>query len=230
MAPVPAASQAGVYLLIGERSGSEKPPAYIGVGEDVGKRLRQHREEDFWVQSIVFVGLGDNLTKSHFQYLEGRLIKEAAEVGRFELQNDQDSGAKVSQAARADMEVFLSWVRQLLPVLCCKILIPVVKSEKLIDPSKALVFKVKGVTARGQQIREGFVVFKGSEATLGFTPSVRAWTVKTREELLKNGGLKELADKLVFTQDLAFTSPSAAAEIIYGGAKSGLTAWRNAEG
>ena len=44
--------QAGIYVLLGVDPDTGKPTAYIGEGEDVGKRLRQQGEKEFWVQRL----------------------------------------------------------------------------------------------------------------------------------------------------------------------------------
>jgi hypothetical protein len=222
--------QSGIYFLIGVDADTGKPKAYIGEGEDVGKRLRQHREKEFWIHIIVFVSKDENLTKSHIRYLEGRLIEESKKVGRFVLENDQSSGAKLPEADREDMEVFLSRIRQLLPVLGCDILSPVVKTHKSKTTSSTLVFKVKGVAAEGQRTANGFVVFKDSTATADLRPSAPPWVIQMREKLMQSGILMPMDGYLLFTYEMEFSSPSAAAAVICGGHVNGLTAWRNSEG
>lgn len=223
-------NQAGVYFLVGTDVQTNKPKAYIGEAEDVGKRLKQQREKEFWVQSIVFVSKDENLTKSHIRYLEGRLIEEATKVGRFELENDQTSGAKLPEADREDMEVFLTRISQLLPVLGCDILTPLLKVEKIKAAGALLTFPIKGLVATGQQTPNGFVVFKDSEATLDLRPSALPWVIQMRDKCIADGTLAKLDDKFRFTKDVEFTSPSAAAAIVCGGHVNGLTAWRNSEG
>jgi hypothetical protein len=222
--------QAGIYFLFGTDAEKDKPKAYIGEGEDVGKRLRQHREKEFWVHVIVFVSKDENLTKSHIRYLEGRLIEEAKKVGRFVLENDQSSGAKLPEADREDMEVFLSRIRQLLPVLGCEILSPVVNPAKSKTTDSTLIFKVKGVAAAGQRTANGFVIFKDSTATLDLRPSAPPWVIQMREKLTQSGILMPQEDYLLFTYEMEFSSPSAAAAVVCGGHVNGLTAWRNNEG
>lgn len=220
----------GIYFLIETSASLGKPKAYIGEGEDVGKRLKQHREKDFWAHVIVFVSKDDNLTKSHVRYLEGALIEEATKIGRFELENDQTSGSKLPEADRGEMEDFLSRIRQLLPVLGCDLLAPLVKIEKLKAPGTLLKFPIKGLTATGQQTPNGFVVFKGSEATLDLRPSAPPWVIQQREKYIADGTLTKLDGKFKFTKDVEFTSPSAAAAVVCGGHVNGLTAWRNSDG
>lgn len=223
-------NQAGVYFLVGTNAESNKPRAYIGEAEDVGKRLKQQREKEFWVHSIVFVSKDENLTKSHIRYLEGRLIETATKTGRFELENDQTSGAKLPEADREDMEVFLTRVSQLLPVLGCDILTPLVKLEKSNGANESLTFSIKGLIAKGQRTPNGFVAFKDSEATSDLRPSAPPWVIQMREKYVADGTLVKLTGKFKFTKDVEFTSPSAAAAVVCGGHVNGLTAWRNAAG
>lgn len=48
-----------------------------------------------------------------------------------------------------------------------------------------------------------------------------------REKLMEQGSLVTSSDHLVFTKDVEFSSPSAAAAVIHGGHANGLTAWKN---
>lgn len=222
--------QAGIYLLTGVDNESNKPKAYIGEAEDVGKRLNQQLAKDFWVQAILFVSKDENLTKSHIRYLEGRLIEESKKVGRFDLDNDVMSGAKLPESDREDMEVFLDRIRQLLPVLGCDLLLPVIQPAQ---NKTNLICKIKDLTAQGQRNAKGFVVFKGSQAagTLRNSAQTRGgWIVKIRNRLLESKILIPEGEHLVFTRDHEFDSPSAAAAIVRGGNANGLTEWRDTDG
>ena len=222
--------QAGVYLLTGINNESNKPKAYLGEAEDVGKRLNQQLAKEFWVQAIVFVSKDENLTKSHIRYLEGRLIEEAKKIGRFDLDNDVMSGSKLPESDREDMEVFLDRIRQLLPVLGCDILVPVVQPA---HTKSSLICKIKELTARGQRNAKGFVVFKGSQAAGEVRKSAQTrggWIIKIRNRLLESKVLVADDGHLVFNSDYEFDSPSAAAAIIRGGNANGLTEWRTADG
>ena len=100
--------QSGVYILAGIDPEQGVPAAYIGEAEVLRLRMRDHKKLEFWVRAFVFVSKDENLTKSHIRYLEGRLIKDADQVGRFKLVNAQSSGARLPESDREDMEVFLS--------------------------------------------------------------------------------------------------------------------------
>jgi hypothetical protein len=223
-------SQSGIYFLLGRDPDTNKAVAYIGEAEIVRDRVKQHRDKEFWVQIIVFVSKDENLTKSHIRHLEGRLIEEAKSVGRFEILNGQNSGSRLPESDREDMEVYLVRVRQLLPVLGCDILTPVIKAEKSKTANATLTFNIKGLVATGQRTPNGFVVFKNSEATPDLRPSAPPWVIKMRHDLGETDILKEMENKFLFTSDTEFSSPSAAAAVVCGGHVNGLTAWRNSDG
>ena len=221
--------KSGIYFLIGVDADTGKQAAYIGEAEVVRDRLKQHRDKEFWVQAIIFVSKDENLTKSHVRYLEGRLIEEAQKVARFVVLNGQASGSRLPESDREDMEVFLSRIRQILPVLGCDILMPLVEIHGGITP-KQLLGKIKGFSSRGQRTAKGFVVFAGSEAVTGLRPSAPSYVVEARNELKANGTLLEDDDKLRFTRDTEFSSPSMAGAIICGGHVNGLTFWKDKDG
>jgi len=115
-------TRAGVYLLIGESKANKQPQAYVGEAENVRERLKQHSEKDFWIAAYVLTDKDQSLTKAHIRYLEGRLISEAKHAGRYEIQNTQGSGAKLPEAEKEMVEVYLSWAGQLLLALGCDLL------------------------------------------------------------------------------------------------------------
>ncbi len=217
--------KSGVYFLMGLDSDSGKPAAYIGEAEIVRDRLKQHRDKEFWVHAIAFVSKDENLTKSHVRYLEGRLIQETQNVGRFIILNGQASGSKLPESDREGMETWLLRIRQLLPVLGCDILMPVIKPEKKSAFSEILTCKTSGVMARGQRTANGFVVYKDSEARPGNQPSAPNWIIRLRDKLIADGSMVKMDDKFRFTKDVEFASPSAAAAAIKGRATNGLTSW-----
>ena len=72
----------------------------------------------------------------------------------------------------------------------------------------------------------------GSQAVLNERPSTQKypWASNLRQKLKEDGMLDVKADHLLFTQDVEFSSPSAAAGVIHGGQANGLTAWKNKNG
>lgn len=224
--------KAGVYILIGSDPQTNAPHAYIGEAEIIRERLPRHKAVEFWVSAIVFVSKDENLTKAHVRYLESRILDEAAQINRFTLNQNQAGGAKLPESDRADMEVFLAHIRQLLPVLGCDILTPINQPDAKAQPGGKLFCRIKDVEACGQRTANGFVVFQGSTAVLEERPSAGSYpnTLVQRKLLITNGTLIENNGVLVFTKDTEFTSPSAAAVVIHGGSANGLTAWKTKNG
>jgi Domain of unknown function (DUF4357) len=131
------------------------------------------------------------------------------------------------------MEVFLSRIRQVLPVLGSDLLSPIAGSTKPTRAQPTLTCKIKSALANGRRTEVGFVVFKGSTAVLALRPSAEGqhpYVVTLRGKLVQDGTLAEKDGLYVFTQDVEFSSPSAAAAVVHGGGANGLTAWRDSRG
>ncbi len=224
--------KAGVYILLGTDPLTNAPRAYIGEAEVIRERLKQHKTKEFWVSAIVFVSKDENLTKAHVRFLESRLLVEAAQVGRFTLEQNQATGSKLPESDREDMEVFLHRIRQLLPVLGSDILAPIAQPAANAQPGGVLFCRLKGAEARGQRTANGFVVFRGSTAVLEDRPSAQnyPYVVAQKKQLKAEGALIEKNGFLFFTKDAEFSSPSAAAAVIHGGSANGLTSWKSKDG
>ena len=224
--------KAGIYILTGTDPLSGSPRAYIGEAEVIRDRLKQHKSKEVWISAIMFVSKDENLTKAHVRYLESRLLTEATQAGRFTLEQNQAGGSKLPESDRADMEVFLSRIQQLLPVLGSDLLIPIAQASAKPPPGGVLFCRIKGAEARGQRTADGFVVFRDSTAVLEERPSAESYpyVVAQRKQLIADGTLVQKNGLLVFTKDVEFSSPSAAAVVIHGGSANGLTAWKTADG
>lgn len=224
--------KAGVYILIGSDPATNAPRAYIGEAEVIRERLKNHKTKEFWISAIVFVSKDENLTKARVRYLESRLLAEALQVGRFALEQNQAGGARLPESDREDMEVFLARIRQLLPVLGSDILAPIAQPAAKSQPGGMLFCRIKGVEARGQRTASGFVVLRGSTAVLEQRAGADRYpyVVARRKELIDDGTLIEKDGVLVFTKDVEFSSPSAAAAVIHGGSANGLIAWKTKDG
>jgi hypothetical protein len=81
-------------------------------------------------------------------------------------------------------------------------------------------------------VPNGFLVLRGSHAVKQDRPSTDKWpqAKNLRQKLREDGTLMEQGDKLVFTTDSEFTSPSAAASVVRGGNSNGLTTWKDSAG
>lgn len=153
----------------------------------------------------------------------------------FALENGQSSGSKLPESDREDMNVFLSRIQQLLPVLGSGLLVPLAPAlvSAATSPPAPLVCRIKGARALGQPTPDGFVVFKGSTAVLQERPATatrQPYIVKLRQSLVSEGALVESDGFYRFERDVEFSSPSAAASVIHGGGANGLTEWRTERG
>jgi Domain of unknown function (DUF4357) len=166
------------------------------------------------------------------RYLESRLLEEAAQVNRLTLEQNQAGGSKLPESDREDMEVFLARIRQLLPVLGSDILAPITQPSAKAQPGGILYCRIKGAEARGQRTANGFVVFHGSTAVPEPRPAAEnyPYVLAQRKQLIAEGTLIKKDGLLVFTKDVEFSSPSAAAAVIQGGSANGLIAWKTENG
>ncbi len=227
-----------VYILFGgAESPTQKPKAYIGEAENVYNRLVQHiAEKEFWNEAIVFISKDENLNKAHIKYLESRLFELAVEAGRYEIQNgNRPSRPSISESDQAEMEEFFEYARMLVNTLGFKIFEPLVQESSEGSNTKTgsdvLYLKgARGAAGRGKRAVEGFVVFKGSEASRSTVPSFTKGFSRLRDELIENKILVEEQDKLVLASDYLFSSPSAAATVLMGRRANGLLEWKDKSG
>ena len=222
----------GVYFLTGFDPETGRSVVYIGEAESIRDRVKGHLDKDFWNNIVFFTSKDENLTKAHIRYLEGRLIEQAKQAGRAEVKNSQSSGARLPESDREDMEIYLEKIHQLLPVLGVEVLVPTTLKAAGVTELETLSCEIKGLKATGHLTPNGLVVLAGSQAVLSERPSSQKypWPVNMRQKLKDEGALTVKPDHLLFTQDVEFSSPSAAAAVIHGGHANGLTAWKNKDG
>ncbi len=232
----------GLYILIGEDPETSHPMAYVGEAENVLTRLKQHAtKKDFWEQVVFFTSKDDNLTKAHVKYLESRMVELALAAKRIKLENG--ASPTMSGLPRPDrdaMEEFLEPARILLGSLGFNFLEPVRKHKivpvsvsdngPLSDVTLYLKLEKRGIFAEGTVTDEGFVVANGSIGEKNPKDSFGATYAKRRLELIEQGVLAEAGEHLKFTQDVLFSSPSAAAAVVCAGSRNGRQCWKDIHG
>jgi hypothetical protein len=232
----PEAAGSGVYILVGEdpeQVGQEL--VYFGEADDVRKRLYHHQKDDgkeFWNRTIIVTSKDANLTKSHVRYLESRLISLAREAGRATVANGTNPPPPpLPESDVADMEFFLSQVLMVLPVVGFNFAKPRPATEAQPPGAQAgspeLVMEAVGARARAREVDGEFVVFKGSTAR---KDGIASWDTYRglRDDLVAAGKLVLSTDPAfyVFADDVAFSSPSAAATVVFAGNQNGRISWR----
>lgn len=230
----------GVYCLLGpDPENPTRDKVYIGEGDNVFKRLTAHdvdESKEFWVRCAVVISKDQNITKSHGRYIESRLIKLAQEADRATIHNGTAPPIPpLPEPDIADMEYFLSQMQLVLPVLGFNFL----QTTPNVDPgsvttnpsdaSPIFTYSPAGASARAQEIRGEFVVFKGSTARVS---GPQNWTNYRglRDQLVRDGKLILSPDSpafYVFKENVAFSSPTAGAVIVNAYNVSGRTgSWR----
>lgn len=223
----------GVYLLLGEQEGI--PRAYIGEGEDISDRIRNHdTRKDWWTNAVLVTSAANNLNKAHVKYLEARLVEEARAAGRVTLDNGNTPPRPgLSEAAQANMEAFLNYLFMVLPAIRVDLFIrnvrPAVRAVAAPGappvPRFSLLSRKHGLTATAVLQDGEFIVEAGSMARLRWEGQAHHYT-SLHEELQRSGVLAQQGDHCIFTQHYAFSSPSAAAAVVIGRPANGTTEWR----
>ncbi len=231
----PELAQTGVYLLLGPRPDGEGDMLYVGEGDPIRPRLESHyAQKDFWTRAIGFTTTtAGQLNKAHVQFLESRLIALARAAKRMPLDNaNQPAEPSLSEADRADMEVFLGHMLGMLPVLGVHAFEQAPKAPAA-KAGPVLSCKGKGVQATGYEASQGFVVRAGSQAVADTVPSMALHVrgmYDLRQELIGNGVLGLQGGLYQFTQDYSFSSPSTAAAVVLGRSANGRIEWKAADG
>lgn len=224
--------QTGVYLLLGLRTDGDGEMLYIGEGDPVRPRLEDHyAKKDFWTIAVFFVAPA-HLNKAHVQYLEAQLVQRALKANRMPLDNgNKPAEPTLSEADRADMEVFLHNILGMLPVLGITAF-----EQTSLTPINAsglpLTCQGRGVTATGHDTPQGFVVREGSHASRDEVQSLKDFpgVCKLRADLLARDVLVPDGNALKFSQDYTFSSPSQASAVVLGRPSNGRTDWKDASG
>lgn len=225
--------QTGVYLLLGPRDDGEGEKLYVGEGDPIRPRPESHyAQKDFWTRAVCFVAAPGQLNKAHVQFLEATLVRLAKAAKRMPLDNAvTPTASTLSEADRADMQVFLENMLGMLPVLG-------VQAFEQATPATAiaaiqLTCKGKGVVDTGYESSQGFVVKAGSHAVGEVAPSLKQYlhgSYELRQELIGNGVLTPDAEGYRFSQDFVFASPTAAAVVVLGRSAAGRIEWKDAKG
>lgn len=227
-------TQAGVYFLFcKEDDGSDS--VYIGEAENVKDRLVQHlrdyqseKEKYYWSTAVVFIGR--DLNKALIRYLENRFVEIARASKRYlVLTKNTYRNTVMKESQVAVMEEFVDNVKILINALGYKVLEPfaqVDSSTATVDDE--LLFITSGsVNATDKVTAEGFVVFAG--ATVNEKMSVKSLSAgmqKQRQKLFDSPKVNDL----VTTEDILFSSSSAAADFILGYSVSGPRTWKTKDG
>jgi predicted GIY-YIG superfamily endonuclease len=244
----PEVGRTGVYLLHGrDPDDPDRTMLYIGESDQVGSRLKQHNQEDkktYWERTCVITSKDQNITKAHARYLEARLIGIAARAKRATLDNGTTPPVvPMPEADCSDMEFFIEQIRLILPVLGLEFFRASPQASASTETSHtatapsvptgtvfALDHKKNGLHAEAREIDGDFVLLKGSRTVAQWkqTSTKDQGYAKLHQKLIADGALQPDPDSegLILTEDVAFSSPSAAGAVVVGRSANGRIAWR----
>jgi hypothetical protein len=233
------AQKTGVYILLGEDG--QGPVVYIGEGDPIDKRIRDHAVKKDWWSSAVLITTSAHegtLNKAHVQHLEARLIEIARSVGKVRLDNSTSPTLpSLSEAARSNMEAFLDYILLVLPALRIDAFLESKRPNAGVTvearprepaPMFELFTALHGIRATARLEDGDFVVLAGSHARAAWegVGSEQTSYAKLHGELVSSGVLREDAPLRVFTDNYAFSSPSAAAAVVNGRPANGTIEWK----
>lgn len=227
----PNLNSTGVYMLFG-RNDDDKEAVYIGEAEEVYTRLLSHlREKDFWNEVVVFISKDENLNKAHIKYIENKLYDRAKTTNRYYVMNGNiPPMPSISEPDRAEMEEYISNLMMIVNTLGHKVFEEIKDNAEINENDIFYIEAARGANARGVQTQEGFVVLKGSKIATSYVNSYLESLIAKRNELIQSERIAVINGEFVVMEDLLFTSPSAAADIVMGRSANGLTEWKNRYG
>lgn len=226
-------SQAGVYFLFcKEDDGTDS--VYIGEAENVKDRLVQHlrdyqseKEKFYWNTAVIFVGR--DLNKALIRYLENRFVEIARSCKRYMvLTKNTYRNTVMKESQVAVMEEFVDNVKILINALGYKVLDPLLQiGTDVTSADEELFINTGSTSATGMVTSEGFVVLKGAVVNEKTSAkSLSAGMKKLRDRIFADGRVVNMTT----TEDILFSSSSAAADFVLGYSASGPRTWKAKDG
>ncbi len=221
-----------VYFLIGDSGHQFLPMVYIGQTDSFQQRIKSHGAEKNWCKDVViFFSSDGSLTRTGAQYLESVCVQKQQKAGRSFMGNGNIPKTPIVPREDASgLEMFFENISLIMPLLGYDIFVQ--SKEELDKTLQHLFCRGKGVKAEGVMFKDGKIkVLKGSEAVLKDVASFEShFYFSLKKDLLEKGRLVKQKDKLIFSDDYVFDSPSAAAAIILARPASGPSEWKDKKG
>jgi hypothetical protein len=234
--------KSGVYILLGADVDSGEPLAYIGEAEIISERIIAHQKnKDWWTKAVLITTSTDELDKGRAGYLEARLIQECNKIDNQILENKKvHKIPKLSEASKASMEELIAMLLSVLPTIRVDLFVnkkrpddtETIEESQIENPVFELTLQLENniITATAKLENGEFVVQQGSLARGEYigkrSKSTYYWRLYDR--LVELGILVKCkdGDNLIFTENYAFQSTSAAAAVCRGMSSSGPKSWK----
>lgn len=229
-------NQTGVYLLFGKDEETGDDQVYVGQarsrknGNGVLGRITEHLGEEkleYWTHAVVLTTSNDSFGPTEISYLENYFYAAASHAGRYTVVNSLDpSPGNVTEEREADLREFSDYSELVIGALGFKVFDALAEEPLRGDtPSEPeddaeLRLDRSGVTARGRQTSDGFIVLAGSQIRRELVQSCPNSVHKARER-----HAAAIGPDFLLIEDVLFSSPSGAAGFVTGSSVNGMEAW-----
>lgn len=231
--------QSGVYFLFGKSDQTGEDVVYIGQassrknGEGILNRLYEHKrdpQKDYWTEAVVFTTSNNSFGPTEISYLENRFATLATEAHRYRVTNgNEPTSGNTTEEKESELEEFVDYAMIVMGTLGHKVFIPISRNEASLvadDDSvnrasePVLCLNTAKANAKGKRTSDGFVVFKGSKVASAPTKSCPDSIKSLREKTVDRIDINH-----TLTEDVLFSSPSAAAGFVNYASANGLIMW-----
>lgn len=221
----------GIYLL----ANADYEKVYVGESDNLIERLKTQQskgEHPHWDNTIILTCTDDQLTKTQVQYLEAVVIDKLGKLKGISLTNNTKPSPTIPHKVKSTTDVFFNRFEFILKLMGMRLFEK--ETPQLIKPSTAeetspeFIMTSNGIDARAKLIGTDFVVLEGSTIRKLETNSLATSYRIQRQRYLEDGIFRDSSDPeyWVLTQDVYFSSPSAAANTLAGASRNGYTAWK----
>lgn len=224
-------TQPAIYFLVSMPEDDSESDLYIGQSGDLKSRFRTHLEKDFWDRAIILLDSNNRISETETKFLEWHCLQLAQKSANFRIVNG-NSGSKPHTARSVEdrcINIFESG-RVLLDTLGYRLFNSVESSINRADSDELFYNNYSEAKGVGKRVDDGFLVLKESSGRKDLVPSSKNSSLeRLRAKLLGSGVLRVEGDRIVFTQDYLFRSPSTAACVLLGRNTNGWLTWKNRE-
>ena len=233
--------QTGIYFLLGKNADTDKNTIYIGQavirknGLGLLGRIIEHKKNERerywsdWNEVICFTTQNDSFGPTEISYLENQFTSLARSAQRYDVLNgNEPNQGNITEEKESELLEYIDYAKMIIGVLGHNVFEPILQektgNQDIQEDSPLFTFKGKW-KAFGKMTNEGFAVLKGSQLNPKLSKSAHGFTVKAR---------KMYADKIdsqnCLTDNVLFSSASAAAGFVGGCSLSGNVVWITEDG
>ena len=229
--------QSGVYFLFGKSDETGESVVYVGQaglrknGNGLLGRILEHArnpEKDYWTEAIAITTTNNSFGPTEISYLENQFTQLAKNANRYIVKNGNDPNpGNITEEKQSELEEFIDNAKVVMGIVGHKVFIPLdeaindTPNEKVIK----LFLKKHGAEAVGLLTSEGIVVCKDSKINSSSTSSCPGWIKNLRKK-----HASKINEDSVLTDNICFSSPSAASGFCVMGSDNGRDSWKSESG